>query len=56
MLEKPIAIAEAEADELVAAVAEGQVASVVFLHPQVPGGDAGVARRRHGARRLGGRT
>jgi len=31
MLEKPIAIAEAEADELVAAVAEGQVASVVFF-------------------------
>jgi len=31
MLEKPIAIAEAEADELVAAVDEGQVASVVFF-------------------------
>src|SRR6185369_16723650 len=31
MLEKPIALAEAEADELVAAVAEGQVASVVFF-------------------------
>ncbi len=31
MLEKPIAIAEAEADELVAAVAEGHVASVVFF-------------------------
>jgi predicted dehydrogenase len=31
MLEKPIAIAEAEADDLVAAVAEGQVASVVFF-------------------------
>lgn len=31
MLEKPIAIAEAEADELVAAVAQGQVASVVFF-------------------------
>ena len=31
MLEKPIAIAEAEADELVAAVGEGQVASVVFF-------------------------
>jgi predicted dehydrogenase len=31
MLEKPVALAEAEADELVAAVAEGQVASVVFF-------------------------
>jgi len=31
MLEKPIAIAEAEADELVTAVAESQVASVVFF-------------------------
>jgi predicted dehydrogenase len=31
MLEKPIAIAEAEADELVAAVDEGQIASVVFF-------------------------
>jgi predicted dehydrogenase len=31
MLEKPIAIAEAEADELVAAADEGQVASVVFF-------------------------
>jgi len=31
MLEKPIAIAEAEADQLVAAVDEGQVASVVFF-------------------------
>jgi len=31
MLEKPIATAEAEADELVAAVDEGQVASVVFF-------------------------
>ena len=31
MLEKPIAIAEVEADELVAAVDEGQVASVVFF-------------------------
>ena len=31
MLEKPIAIAEAEADDLVAAVAEGEVASVVFF-------------------------
>ena len=31
MLEKPIALAEAEADDLVAAVAEGQVASVVFF-------------------------
>jgi predicted dehydrogenase len=31
MLEKPVAIAEADADELVAAVDEGQVASVVFF-------------------------
>src|SRR5262249_30325905 len=31
MLEKPIALAEAEADDLVAAVTEGQVASVVFF-------------------------
>ncbi len=31
MLEKPIAIADAEADQLVAAVDEGQVASVVFF-------------------------
>ena len=31
MLEKPIALANAEADDLVAAVAEGQVASVVFF-------------------------
>src|SRR4029077_3328791 len=31
MMEKPIAIAEAEADDLVAAVAAGQVASVVFF-------------------------
>src|SRR6476660_2431487 len=31
MLEKPIALAETEADDLVAAVAEGQVASVVFF-------------------------
>ena len=31
MLEKPIALVEAEADDLVAAIAEGQVASVVFF-------------------------
>jgi predicted dehydrogenase len=31
LLEKPIAIAEAEADDLVEAVAQGQVASVVFF-------------------------
>jgi predicted dehydrogenase len=31
LLEKPVAISESEADDLVEAVAEGQVASVVFL-------------------------
>ena len=55
LLEKPLAISEAEADELVEAVdpEPGRVGRL--LHPQVPGGDAGVAGRRHGARRLAGR-
>ena len=55
MLEKPIAIAEAEADELVTAVGEGQVASVVFFTLLFRADVRAWLADVDGARRLGGR-